>query len=72
MPFLVEGWTDDDRSASSKWTNTEYHSCEVEYRRYVVFLPLRAFLPHYICECCVAEDRSRDERFRSLQHADYV
>jgi len=40
MPYLVEGWTDDDRSASGKWTNTEYHSCEVDYTRYVVFLPL--------------------------------
>ncbi|KAM0690880.1 hypothetical protein Q7P36_009649 [Cladosporium allicinum] len=29
MPYLVEGWTDDDPSASNHWTNTEYHSCEV-------------------------------------------
>lgn len=35
MPYLVEGWTDDDQSASSKWTNTEYHSCEVGRRRYM-------------------------------------
>jgi hypothetical protein len=35
MPYLVEGWTDDDRSASSHWTNTEYHSCEVGRTRYV-------------------------------------
>lgn len=35
MPYLVEGWTDDDESASNHWTNTEYHSCEVGRTRYV-------------------------------------
>ena len=42
MPYLVEGWTDDDPSASNHWTNTEYHSCEVGRTRFVTSQSFRS------------------------------
>jgi hypothetical protein len=44
MPYLVEGWTDDDRSASNHWTNTEYHSCEVGWTKYVTSQSVRVMI----------------------------
>jgi hypothetical protein len=36
IPYLVHGWTEDDRCASKDWKNTEYHTCEFERTRYVL------------------------------------
>ena len=74
MPYLVQGWTDEDESASNHWSNTECHSCEVKRTRYVTFPTrynvcslLTVYSDGHACLVETAESKRRNKPDRSTE-----